>query len=400
MRILFLTHRLPYAPNRGDRIRSYHLLRLLARHHEVHVVSLVHDDEEHRHLGEVAALVASARAAKVTKFRNHVAALLALPGDRPLTHVLLASPAFNTAIHESVAAAPPDVVLSFCTGVAPAVFTEPLSRVPCVLDMVDVDSEKWSDLAGRTGPPMKWIYRREARTLRAFERRAMERALATAVVSERERMLAERALDHSALTVPVGVDVNAWSPPARIDRAPEIVFCAVFNYAPNEEGAMWLASEVWPSVRRQVPNARLKLVGMHPSARVRALAVDGSIEVTGAVADVRPHVWRSAAAVAPLWLSRGTQTKVLEALAAGAPCIVTPAVLDGLPVAARNACLCREDARGFAEAIVACLLHPASEARRTEIRQSVQDLDWDVQLAPFLDILKGAAAAQSETLRG
>ena len=400
MRILFLTHRLPYAPNRGDRIRSYHLLRLLARHHEVHVVSLVHDDEEHRHLGEVASIVASARAAKVTTFRNHVAALLALPGGRPLTHVLLASPAFNAAIHESVAAAPPDVVLSFCTGVAPAVFREPLSRVPCVLDMVDVDSEKWSDLAGRTSPPMKWIYQREARTLRAFERQAMERARATTVVSERERMLAERVLEHTAQTVPVGVDVNAWGPPADVESAPEIVFCAVFNYPPNEEGAEWLATEVWPAVTRQVPNARLRLVGMHPSARVRALTGDESIEVTGAVADVRPHVWRAAAAVAPLWLSRGTQTKVLEALAAGVPCIVTPAVLEGLPPAARSACLSRGDAASFAEAIVTCLVHPATEAGRSATRQSVQTLGWDVQLAPFLRILEEAVAAQSGPLRG
>lgn len=400
MRILFLTHRLPYAPNRGDRIRSYHLLRLLARHHEVHVVSLVHDDQEHRHLGEVASMAASARAAMVPKFRNQVAAVAALAGKRPLTHVLLSSQELSAAIRETATIAPPDVVFAFCTGVAPAVFRPPLSRVPCVLDMVDVDSEKWAELAERTGGPMKWIYRREARTLKIFERQAMERARVTTVVSERERALAERVLGHPATTVPVGVDVDAWRRPADAITAPEVVFCAVFNYPPNEEGAVWLASEVWPSVKRQVSNARLKLVGMNPSARVRALAADESIEVTGTVADVRPHVWRAVAAVAPLWLSRGTQTKVLEALAAGVPCIVTPAVLDGLPVAARTACLCREDAAGFADAIVACLLRPATEARRSAIRQNVQALDWDVQLAPFLEILEEAVRAQSETLRG
>jgi sugar transferase (PEP-CTERM/EpsH1 system associated) len=395
MRILFLTHRLPYAPNRGDRIRAYHLLRLLVRHHEVHLVSLAHDDEELRHLGRMAAVAASARAAKVRWFRSHLGALPALAGSRPLTHALLSSPEFGAAIRAAVAEAPPDVILAFCTGIAYAAFEPPLAGIPCVLDMVDVDSEKWAELATRTGWPMKWIYRREARTLRRFERHAVERARATTVVSERERALAERVLGHAVTAVPVGVDVEAWNRPADAATAPEIVFCAVFSYAPNEEGAIWLASEVWPLVKRQVPYARLKLVGMSPSARVRALAADGSVEVTGAVADVRPHVWQSAAAVAPLWLSRGTQTKVLEALAAGVPCIVTPAVLEGLPATARSACLCRKDAAGFAEAIVACLLHPASATGRSAIRESVQALDWDLQLRPFLPILEEAVRPRS-----
>jgi glycosyltransferase involved in cell wall biosynthesis len=265
--------------------------------------------------------------------------------------------------------------------------------------MVDLDSEKWAELAENSHWPMSWIYRRETRTLRAFERQAMARAVVTTVVSERERVLVERLLGQPAKTVPVGVDVDFWRRRSDTVSFPEIVFCAVFNYEPNEQGAIWLASQVWPLVRQQVPGARLKLVGMSPTRRVRALAIDGSIEVTGAVADVRPHLWRASAAVAPLWVARGTQTKVLEALAAGVPCIVTPAVEAGLPMDARSACYCRPDPAGFAEALVSCLRDPVTPAKRLEICQSVKNLRWDVQLAPFLGILDGVVA-ESRIFKG
>jgi sugar transferase (PEP-CTERM/EpsH1 system associated) len=330
----------------------------------------------------------------VPALRNRIAAAAALAGTRPLTHVLLSSPGFSTAIQRSVTHALPDVVVAYCTGIAGAVFRPPLDAVPCIVDMVDVDSEKWAELAGTSSFPMKWIYGREARTMRAFERTAARRAAATTVVSERERELAERVLDGPIIAVPNGVDVVTWARPAEQPVRPEVVFCGVFNYEPNERGAVWLASEVWPLVRQQAPDGRLKLVGMNPSPRVQALAVPGSIEVTGAVPDVRPHVWQASCAAAPLWLARGTQNKVLEALAAGLPCVVTPAVLEGLPSAAREACLCRHDAAGFAEAIVSLLRKPPGTERRAVISQTVQTLGWETQLDPFLRLVEAARSKE------
>jgi len=256
--------------------------------------------------------------------------------------------------------------------------------------MVDVDSEKWAELADTSAMPMKWVYRREARTLRVFERKAAARAIATTVVTDRERSLAARVLGTDVTTVPNGVDVAFWARPASHDIQPEVVFCGVFNYEPNERGAIWLASEVWPRVKEQEPAARLRLVGMNPSPRVQALAVADSIEVTGAVPDVRPHVWRASAAVAPLWLARGTQNKVLEALAAGLPCVVTPAVLEGLPLAARQACVARSDAAGFADALVSMVRRPVQAGERAAICQTVNTLGWESQLAPFLTLIDGS----------
>ncbi len=123
-----------------------------------------------------------------------------------------------------------------------------------------------------------------------------------------------------------------------------MVFTGVFSYQPNEDGALWLIDHVWPRVRATVPQAHLTLVGMGPSPTLRRRAADAGVEVTGAVPDVRPYLWRAAVAVAPLETARGVQNKVLEAVAAGLPAVVTPAVFEGLPDAVRPACRVAADA--------------------------------------------------------
>ena len=301
MRILFLSHRLPYAPNRGDRIRAHHLLRHLASRHEVHVVSLVHDATEMAHARDLEEVVASVRVARVPRARNLVAAIAALPGDTPLTHVLLHSGEIRPILEDVVRSSPPDLVIAYCSGMAAHAVAAPLRGIPFLLDMVDADSQKWADLSRVARWPRKWIYQREARCLEAFERTAMSQAIATTVVSDKESAALER-IAPGARTVVVqnGVDLTAFSSPGPPATASRVVFCGVFNYEPNETGALWLANEVWPLVTRHVASAELVLVGMSPSRRVLALADRPSIRVTGSVPDVRPYLWEAAVAVAPL----------------------------------------------------------------------------------------------------
>src|SRR5204862_707554 len=125
----------------------------------------------------------------------------------------------------------------------------------------------------------------------------------------------------------------------------------VFSYGPNEAGALWLIEQVWPLVLQREPQAHLTLVGTGPGATLKNRAARAEVEVTGTVPDVRPYLWRAAVAVAPLDTARGVQNKVLEAVAAGLPAVVTPAVYEGLPDTVRPACRVAADAGGFAEAI-------------------------------------------------
>lgn len=382
MRVLFLSHRLPYAPNRGDRIRSYHILQSMRVWADVDLISLVHDDEEAGHAAEVERFAATVRTVRVRKVPNTLRAALALASGRPLTHALLHSSDLRSAVASAVGAHRPDVVFAFCTGIAPIALEKPLRDIPLVLDMVDVDSAKWATLSALSPPPRSWIYAREARTLARFERTIARCARTTLVTTEAERETLARIAPGAAIEVMEnGVDVDSLRPPEPPAESATIVFCGVMNYPPNADGAIWLAREVWPMVRRARPDARLEIVGSNPTRAVRALADPAAgIVVTGAVPDVRPYLWGAAAAVAPLRVARGVQNKVLEAVAAGLPVVVSEAVAVGLPLAVRGLCHTAERSPDWALAL-ARLLQLRSASRGALVPPGIVDaLRWNVRL--------------------
>jgi len=393
VRILFLTQRLPYAPNRGDRVRAYHLLKHLRPHAEIDLVSFVHDAEEASHAGEAAALASTVEAIPVPRVRNLIRSGLSLPTSRPTTHTMLDAPDARRRIARLVQANPPSVVLAYCTGAAHLAFEPPLANVPLIVDMVDVDSAKWAALARETTFPKSWIYRREARCLAEFERRAVRRAFATLITTETERSaLLALAPDARVEVVQNGVDAEALRPTEPPALSATVVFCGVMNYEPNEQGALWLAREVWPHVRARRPDARLQLVGSSPTAALRALtAADGTIEVTGSVPDVRPYLWNAAVAVAPLLVARGVQNKVLEAVAAGLPTVATPVVMIGVPPEMQPACITADGATAFAAAIVDLLGKTPTERRAIAERASVSGLTWEERLRGVSDLVAAAA---------
>jgi sugar transferase (PEP-CTERM/EpsH1 system associated) len=394
MRVLFLTHRLPYAPNRGDRIRAFHILHQLRRSADVDLVSLVHDSEEESH-AEALRTIATVTTARVPRRRNLARAVTALPTSTPLTHVLLDSPEIPGVLRRIVAERRPDVVLAYCSGMARFALLPPLADIPFVLDMVDLDSVKWTEMARTARPPKRWIYGREARLLERFEANAIRRARSTLVVNDRECDAVARLAPGARIhVVGNGIDVSGLRSPTTPAGYPIVVFCGVMNYAPNEEGARWLAREVWPTVRTQRPAARLVLAGANPTAAVRALAsADSTVTVTGTVDDIRPHLWRAAVAAAPLFMARGIQNKVVEAIAAGLPCVVTTAVREGLPDQIMRACVVEDDAARFAGALIALLDESPADRRAVVERADLHALEWSTQLAPLQGILRDAIGA-------
>lgn len=393
MRILFLTHRVPYAPNRGDRVRAFHILQFLARRAEVDVISLAHDRDEARHVDAVRAVAASARVAHMSRARSLARTALALPSGTPLTHALLDSSEIAAHIDAVCSHRTPDVVLAYCSSMARFALQPPLDRVPMVLDLVDVDSEKWRALAAHARAPMKWIYTREARCLRDFEARAMSTARTTFVVNEREATSARRIAPRANVAIlPVGVETGYFEPSNEPDPGAQVVFCGVMDYAPNERGVLWFVREVWPIVRRRRPDARFTIVGTNPTKRLlSACRGDSTIEVTGRVEDVRSYLWRSAVAVAPLWIARGTQTKVLEMVAAGLPTVITPAVAGGLCGQVTSACVVANDREAFARGVVETLEMTREQRRKVSAAADLQTLEWDRVLTLLWRELSAAA---------
>jgi sugar transferase (PEP-CTERM/EpsH1 system associated) len=393
VRILFLTHRLPYAPNRGDRIRAYHLLHAMSQIGAVSLFSLVHDDDEVAAIPSVP-FAETVSTARVRRVRNLLQGAVRLGSQRPLTHSLLNATGASRAITALATTTRPDLVVAYCSGMARYALEPPLDRLPMVLDMVDVDSAKWAELSSRSRGVRRWIYAREARTLRAFEARAARQARCTLVVNEREqttmRAIAPEATVH---VVPNGVDFDAFHPKGPVVRDPIVIFCGVMNYTPNAQGMEWFVREVWPLVRTTHAGARLLVVGASPTPAMRAWpASDPSIEVSGAVADVRPYLWRAAVSIAPLPLARGLQNKVLEALAAGLPVVATRTVIDGLPEAARRGCRSADTAMEFADGVRQFLDATPYDRRTLALASIPRALAWSHQLASLPKILRDAAA--------
>lgn len=392
LNVLMLTHRLPFAPNRGDRIRAYYLLEALARDAHVDLVSLVHDRDEEAEVDGLRDRVRSVTTARVVRARSLLRAGVALAGVQPLTHALLDAPDLGHAISQAVSRHRPDVVVAFCSSMAKCALEAPLRGIPFILDLVDVDSEKWRLLGETSRGPLGWVYRREARVLGPFEAHAARASAATLVVNDRERASLEAIAPGAPVHVlPNGIDAVRFTPPVTPSAEAEIVFCGVMDYAPNVEGVLWFVKHVWPTVREARGDAKLTIVGARPAPSIRALAIDPSIEVTGTVPDVRPYLWRSALSIAPLLIARGVQNKVLEALAAGLPCVVSEAVYEGLPHTARAGCIEGGSAPAFAAAVVRLLGMRPDARRRLAAQVSLAELSWRDAFAPLGDLLRDAA---------
>jgi sugar transferase (PEP-CTERM/EpsH1 system associated) len=396
VRVLFLTHRLPYAPNRGDRLRAYHTLQWLRDRATVELVSLVHDDEEAGHVDEVKAFVSRVTALRVQSIRNHVRAVATLATDAPLTHTLLDAPGIESTLNEIVDARRPDVVFAFGSGMGRLALAPPLSGLPLILDLVDVDSRKWQDLSASSRWPLSWVYRREARTLGAFEARAAGTAVATLVVNEREAEIARKlAPSANVQVIANGVELERLRPLGVPSDRARVVFCGVMNYAPNDQGMRWFVTEVWPIIKQRRADATLAVVGADPLRSFEALcARDQSIEVTGRVPDVRPWLWESAVGIAPLQVARGVQNKALEAIAAGLPIVITPAVADGLPAQASPAASVAQSPDEFAQEVLALLSLSADARRARASLATLSTLHWANTLSPMWKLFEDAVASK------
>jgi sugar transferase (PEP-CTERM/EpsH1 system associated) len=393
MRVLVLTHRLPYAPNRGDRLRAFHILQWLRRRADVDLVSFVHDDEEAGHADEVRAFVPHVTTLRVPKWWNHARAATTLLGGKPLTHSLLDAPGMGSALRRICGDRRPDVVFAYGSGMARFALEPPLNDIPLVLDFVDMDSRKWLDLAAASRPPLSWVYRREAATLGAFEKVSAARASAALVVNEREVAIAQALAPAANVRVIAnGVELERLRPTTPPAANPRVVFCGVMNYAPNDEGISWFVRDVWPRVRARRPDATLAIVGADPRAALRTLAGgDTSIHLTGRVGDVREWLWASAVGIAPLRVARGVQNKALEAIAAGLPIVITEAVAGGLPAAAATAALVADDAGGFADHVLALLALTPGERRARAGAADLSQLAWSTTLEPLWPLIETAA---------
>lgn len=335
--ILFLTHRVPHPPNRGDRIRSWNILKFLAERAHVHLACLAEEPvspESHQELGRHCERIEITPLSSMGRWLN---AVWAFGTGRSATEGLFRSPKLQATVRQWIRETPFDAVLVFCSSMYQFAQGPPFSQVPVVVDLVDVDSEKWENYA-ETAPFWKRaLYRMEARRVRRLETEIAHHAHAVTLVSQEEVQVFQRFCNVSNLSaIPNGVDLDYFHPvPPEGTREKnggpfKLVFVGVLNYRANIEGLGWFCKEVWPQARKRIPQLELDIVGRHPGKAVRELANRPGVQLVGEVDDVRPYVWNADAVIAPLTIARGMQNKVLEALAMGQPVVATPEAAQGI----------------------------------------------------------------------
>jgi sugar transferase (PEP-CTERM/EpsH1 system associated) len=401
-RLLFLAHRIPFPPDKGEKIRAFHILRHLASRFEVEVGCLVDDRADLRHVPALAALVASVEAHALP---GGVAAYLrALRHLRPggtLTRGWFHSPALAAWVKAGLAAGRYEAVFVYSSAMAPYVMEAPRSPAGQVrvLDLVDVDSQKFAAYAaapsGPLGGVMGRVHAREAGALLALERAAAAAFDRTFLVSEAEAALFRSLAPEVAGKVAAlenGVDASRFDPTEAFPNpfthpGPHIVFTGAMGYRPNVEAVTWFADAVMPRLAARAP--AFHIVGANPAPAVRALASRPGVFVTGTVPDVRPYLARADVAVAPLQIARGIQNKVLEAMAMAVPVVATPEAFEGVRAEPGRDLLVAEGAEAFADAVASVLdgAHPGLGARGRAAMRAGHD--WAATLAPLDAVLPG-----------
>jgi len=399
VKILCICHRIPYPPDKGDKIRSFNQVRALSKNHRVHLAFLIDDPADRVHLPAVQGLGATVDWAYRDPYASAARAALALPSRTPLSVAAFHSPALHRKIANRIREERPDAALVFSTAMAPYVWGE--RGMAKVLDLVDADSAKWRSYADYHAPPMSWIYREEARRLARYEIAAVEDFDEAVVVSEAEAEILRSGGSRRKITViPGGVDVDYFQPEPNAPETgaePAMVFCGAMDYLPNIDAVLAFSSEVFPLIRSQEPASTFYIVGRNPTPAVRRLADVPGVVVTGSVPDTRPYLRRSRVAVAPLRIARGIQYKVLEAMAMGLPVVGTRAAFQGIGATPEDGIRIGDSPREAAEAVLEFLRSPDARGRSSVgVREFVMRRHrWEGHYAMLEALLQGACARRA-----
>lgn len=375
--ILFLAHRLPYPPDRGDRIRSWHVLKALAKLAPVHVVAPLDNTDDRQHLAMVERVAARVTTAVRPSSRGLAVGKSFLTGQAASVE-LFTVPKLVRAAQQRIASGAIDTIYAFSGQMAR--YVPKLNGIRFVMDFVDMDSAKFAEQAKAAKGATRLILAREAKRLQAFEAATARRADVSLFVSRAEADLFEGATGIRTEVLENGIDLDHFAPDvvAPVDApTPLIVFTGQMDYGPNIEAVTGFVRDVLP----RLEGVTFAIVGRAPTAAVQALASPRVI-VTGEVSDTRPWLAAADIVVAPLKLARGVQNKVLEAMAMAKPVVASSSAALGIDAIDGRDLIVADDP---ADMINALLRDP--ERRRalglSARARMVARYGWDAQMAPL-----------------
>jgi sugar transferase (PEP-CTERM/EpsH1 system associated) len=336
--LLFLCHRIPFPPNKGDKIRSFNMLKALSEFYDIYLTCFVDDPFDWQYADKLDKYCQQKLLIKQNKTLSKIKGLQAFISGEAISVPYYYSREMAKWTSDIITVHNIKQVFVYSSSMAQYVEGERYLSQNRIIDFVDVDSDKWNQYAeGKTGLA-RWVYKREWRKLQSLENKIAEKFQHSLFVSPQEANLFKLQVPQSvSLKVSSmlnGVDTEFFDPKnsdvEAMDENIDVVFTGAMDYWANVDAVIWFCHKVWPLIRAKHPNARFYVVGGNPSPQIKALDAKQGIKVTGRVVDVRPYILGAKVAVAPLQIARGLQNKVLEAMSMAKPVVVTSMAIEGM----------------------------------------------------------------------
>jgi sugar transferase (PEP-CTERM/EpsH1 system associated) len=376
VRILYLAHRVPYPPNKGDKIRSFNEIKHFIRNNEIHLLAFCDDPSELRYADELRKFCCSVTLILLNSNHQRLRALISMAQGKPWTLGYYSDSRMGAEVRKKLESIQIDFVFAYSSSMAPYALLA--TSLPKILDFVDSDASKWRQYAQFKPAPASWLYSYEAGKLNRFEQDMVQQFDASIFVSAREAA----HLSGKIHFIQNGIDLNyfAYIQPERNSQT--MIFTGAMDYFPNVDAVTYFARDIYPLVRSKCPDADFLIVGSNPASAVQRLNDLPGVTVTGTVPDIRPYLAKSKVAVVPMRISQGIQNKILEALAAGLPVVTTPAAAAGFSSTNNMPIAVSADAAGIADHVARYLRESLTAAQITSsLHHLKQHFDWSTNLS-------------------
>lgn len=394
MKILFLAHRIPYPPNKGEKIRAFHELRYLAERHTIDLFCLADSPEEAAQQRGLQCVCRRVHVETRSPVHAMIYAARSFLRKEPLSSAFFYSPKLRAAVLRALADEKYDLILVYCSSMAQYV-PQP-APAPVVIDFVDTDSAKWAQYAKVSAFPLSWLFAREARCMARYEKQCAAASSASVVATAQEAAALDGEGQFAVQVIENGVclspEATSDLPDEVLCLQPYVLFVGTMDYLVNVDAVTYFVGDILPRVQQTHPELRFVIAGRNPSRRVRRLARQPGVVVTGAISEVHSYLRGATAVVAPFRLSQGVHNKILEALAAGQPVVSTSRPAQAIGARHGETLLVADSPEEFARAVVSLVEDPMLRSRfRGAVELIRQRFDWQKNLKQLEELLERAA---------
>lgn len=404
--LLFLCHRIPFPPNKGDKIRSFHLLHHLSQHFDICLATFIDDQNDRPYISDVEKYCSDSLFVDLEPRRASLRSAIGFFTGEALSVPYYKCNAMKTWVKNVVDKYEIQHVIVYSSSMAQFVPASEFIFKRQVIDFVDIDSDKWQQYALQKSWPMSWLYQREATHLLDLEKKLAKQFDVGLFVSSAESDMFKQLCPESADKIGYynnGVN-SEYFDPALVHSNPYseaecvIVFTGAMDYWPNEDAVEWFSLKVFPRLLADMPELKFYIVGGNPSKRVRRLAVQPGVVVTGRVDDIRPWIRHAVAAVAPMRVARGIQNKVLEAMAMEKPVLVSHKGLEGINASHGEQLLLADTPSEYLETLKNVISGVYADIGKKARLHVSRHFNWDENLPEVVLLLEGDRAESSKCI--